>query len=694
MSRRRTHGVPARGTIRRTVMGRWMLAILPAILVCACSGESGDSGRSPEEAALAAMLAPGISLQRIGTIGDYPPTDQTTVVNVDAEGVMTVDGREMDLGTLWKTLCLLADRERDAEPPYPSRWSVVLRLDRSLPWGGAQWLVSICAHPDVRISRIHFAVLPEDEASKEEGTLATHLPLDRGLAATPERIDERVPVRPCIYSTGPGSDPAEVFARARERFALEPDIPGEVAADAFVPTGYVLRVIDILHRAGARGVTFAGKPPPWWSGALTWLVQDARRSKVNPTIDLLHEMLDGDPGAASSLPPVVRVRGGFAGAAEERVEDISLHPSDCEGREPVPAPPAAPPGPVEKALEWLAAHQCPKGSWDCDGFESQCLLNKCGGSGSADHDVGVIGLALLALLDTGHTHKRGKHKKTVRLGLKHLKRIQDDEGCFGPRTSARFLYDHAVATQAMCEAYAQTGSPLFKRPAQCGINFLGKCRNPDLAWRYGHRPGDNDTSVTAWAVLALTAAKYAGKLRVPEGALKGARAWIEKVTDPETGRVGYTARGTGPDRTPNQAKMFPPDRSEALTAMGMMIRIYCGEDPENSEMIRKGAELCATVVPRWDVAAGTIDMDYWYFGTIALFHVGGEPWQAWKGAMQAAIVERQCAEGDRWGSWDPVGPWGGEGGRVYSTALMTLCVLMRDFRGGWHPPPRRPPTGR
>jgi hypothetical protein len=26
------------------------------------------------------------------------------------------------------------------------------------------------------------------------------------------------------------------------------------------------------------------------------------------------------------------------------------------------------------------------------------------------------------------------------------------------------------------------------------------------------------------------------------------------------------------------------------------------------------------------------------------------------------------------GSWDPSGPWGTAGGRVYSTALLTLCL--------------------
>ena len=26
------------------------------------------------------------------------------------------------------------------------------------------------------------------------------------------------------------------------------------------------------------------------------------------------------------------------------------------------------------------------------------------------------------------------------------------------------------------------------------------------------------------------------------------------------------------------------------------------------------------------------------------------------------------------GSWDPIDPWGGDGGRVYSTALLAMCL--------------------
>ena len=29
---------------------------------------------------------------------------------------------------------------------------------------------------------------------------------------------------------------------------------------------------------------------------------------------------------------------------------------------------------------------------------------------------------------------------------------------------------------------------------------------------------------------------------------------------------------------------------------------------------------------------------------------------------------------DERGSWDPVGPWGVDGGRVYSTAILAMCL--------------------
>ncbi len=336
---------------------------------------------------------------------------------------------------------------------------------------------------------------------------------------------------------------------------------------------------------------------------------------------------------------------------------------------------SAPPTAVtatDAGLDWLVRHQAAGGYWDCDGFEAACRKNRCGGPGGPLFDPGVSGLALLCFLGRGDTHKSGDHQSTVRNGLKYLKGIQDAEGCFGPRTSNHFTYNHAIATLAMAEAYGMTQSPLFKSSAQHGIDFIHQCQNPYLAWRYGVRPQDNDTSVTGWMVMALKSGVLAG-LAVDPAALDGARAWMDKVTEPEYGRAGYTARGNGPSRPQELMDRFPADKSESLTAVAILTRIFCGEKT-TSDMVSRGADLCAKSPPVWDEAAGTVDFYYWYYGTLAMFQVGGDRWKRWNDAMTTSIVAHQRMDptDDRRGSWDPVDPWSAEGGRVYATAVNTL----------------------
>ncbi len=328
---------------------------------------------------------------------------------------------------------------------------------------------------------------------------------------------------------------------------------------------------------------------------------------------------------------------------------------------------------VQLGLDWLARHQHPDGFWDCDGFMNQCKSEECGDPGNALYDPGVSGLALLAFLGAGETDTSGLHGKTVSRGLEYLLQIQDPDGCFGPRITNHFTYNHAICALAMAEAYALTDSQQFKHSAERAIDFIEKARNPDLAWRYGIRPRDNDTSVTGWMVMALASARGAG-LRVDDKAFEGARAWIEKATESTYGRVGYISRGAGPARPRNIMDKFPADKSESLTAVGILGRIFVGQDPRQSEIIQKGTDLCLKALPVWDEQSGSIDMYYWYYATLALFQVGGDAWKSWNVAMKTEIIDHQHKENCEKGSWDPVGPWGSEGGRVYSTALMTMCM--------------------
>ena len=334
---------------------------------------------------------------------------------------------------------------------------------------------------------------------------------------------------------------------------------------------------------------------------------------------------------------------------------------------------------VDLGLKWLADHQdvAEDGRWDCDDFmKHDPADDKCDGAGGALNDVGVTGLALLAFLGADYTD-RGKNPfaRNVRMGLRFLKNSQDEGGVFGSRASHSYMYSHSIATLAMCEAYWMTRNPLYRKPAQDGLSYIAMARNPYMAWRYEPRGGDNDTSVTGWCVMALKSGKFAG-LEVDPDAFDGARLWIDKMTDPNFGQVGYDFPGGAPARPEGKADRFPPEKSQSMTAVGILTRIFLGEDPRTSPMIRKGADLCVQVLPDWNPDDGSIDMYYWYYATLAIFQVGGSHWREWNKAMKDAIIHHQHDRnsGARKGSWDPIGAWGDDGGRVYSTATMVMCL--------------------
>ncbi len=329
---------------------------------------------------------------------------------------------------------------------------------------------------------------------------------------------------------------------------------------------------------------------------------------------------------------------------------------------------------IDRALGWLVKHQDADGKWDCDGFmKHDTEGTPCDGPGNAVHDVGVTGLALLALLGDGNTLRGGRYRDQVRAAATWLRGQQQENGCFGPAAASDFVYDHAIAAYAMCEAYGLSAYELLRPVAQRGIDYLQQHRNPYGAWRYQPRDGDNDTSITGWCILALCSGRHFG-LTVDGNALQVATTFLESCTSAD-GHVGYQRAGQPSARKiGDHAQRFPPQRTDALTAVGLFCRVFLGQDPkEHPSMLAAGQRLRRSL-PRWDVAAGTIDFYYWYYGTLAIFQVGGAAWNQWNAKLVDAIVKTQRTDGNFAGSWDNVDAWGDDGGRVYATAVMTLCL--------------------
>lgn len=326
---------------------------------------------------------------------------------------------------------------------------------------------------------------------------------------------------------------------------------------------------------------------------------------------------------------------------------------------------------VRAGLEWLAGAQRDDGSW--------AARAKMGWV-----DLGVTGLAALAFLGAGHTPTQGDHRAVVDKALRYLIARQDDSGLIGGERG-HYLYNHAIATLALVEAHGMTGGDLAQGPAQRAVAYLLEARNPGQAWRYGARDGDNDVSVTGWAVSALKAAK-AAKLEIPgiDRALRESVRWIDSVTDDANWITGYKSRPPRGWSQPtssrfqndqmgvNTANTHAPNHTP--TAIAIVCRAFGGV-PRRESGIAKAARALAALPPtrRRRGAGSSIDYYYWFYGSQALFHAG-TGWSKWNSALHRALLPAQKTSGPDAGSWDPIGAWGFAGGRTYTTAIGVLTL--------------------
>lgn len=394
---------------------------------------------------------------------------------------------------------------------------------------------------------------------------------------------------------------------------------------------------------------------------------------------------------------------------------------------------------VRDGLLWLLRHQQPDGSWSaaklhevCD-KDAPCDASQKGVEFTAEYDEGLTGLALLAFLGYGadHTNKnrikdnRGKEIRlgeVVKNGLLWLQKRQDAHAD-GRFSDDGHIYNEALATLAMCEAWGMSHFDRWKKPAQRGVDFLvaaqrmspsgtglwgwryeprgwiegpeGKAANPDeKEWR--RLQHEADISATTWVVMALKSAELA-ELTVPEDSMRGAMDFTKFVTLKD-GRVGYMDPMQVGRKTsgPGFEFGFHP---ATLDALGMCVRTFVEKniDDPTFELSAKHLvdDLPALASRDKDGKESKaekekllgVDYYYWYYGTLALnqFDGPGSPkqtnkyWKPWNKALVETLVPLQtpaekvsksCAEG----GWTTPDRWSYAGGPIYRTAINVLTL--------------------
>ena len=309
---------------------------------------------------------------------------------------------------------------------------------------------------------------------------------------------------------------------------------------------------------------------------------------------------------------------------------------------------------VERALEWLVAHQNPDGHWDGDGFMIHCPKDSpCTGPGRQNRDdCALTGLVLLAFLGAGHTHQAGSYADPVSRAIDWLLAQQKPNGDLrGPGR----MYSQGIATLALSEALGMTGDPRLRNPVERAVRFIVAAQHPTSGgWRYD--PGNyGDTSIFGWQLMALKSASLVD-VAVPDSTWQKARGWLSIV---------------GSGRARGLASYLPGEAvTPAMTAEALACREFLGATASDPA-VREAAEYIMNYLPHRERQ----NLYYWYYGTVALFQIGGPQWDKWNTALRDLLISQQRRDGHAAGSWEPRGdPWGNEGGRVYTTALSTLCL--------------------
>ncbi len=313
---------------------------------------------------------------------------------------------------------------------------------------------------------------------------------------------------------------------------------------------------------------------------------------------------------------------------------------------------------VQAALQWLAKTQKEDGRWDPRetgaGDERKVLGQDRGGCGT-NADTGITGLATLAFLGAGQTHLEGENRVVVQKALEFLIRNQAADGSLAgnARLYAR-MYCHSMALLAISEALAVTGDKRLLDAVEKGVHYSVRAQNPvDGGWRY--QPNDRgDMSQFGWQVMSLHSASIGG-VQVSPQTIQRMHMFLDLCSSGQHQGLAAYRPGQGVSTT--------------MTAEALLSRYFMKENVSQATV----AEAQQRILQE-SPTESKINLYYWYYATMALYHSGGQAWDQWNVAMQKTLLPMQIQSGIDQGSWAPDGLWAGYGGRVYSTAMATLCL--------------------
>jgi hypothetical protein len=441
----------------------------------------------------------------------------------------------------------------------------------------------------------------------------------------------------------------------------------EAQAQADLDHGLDSSKVTRFRTAGGGGLTVNLEAPEGTGGIGNTLARD---------VGLSSRLARSDSPDINASPSrfVGRRSGGLTAVSLAAVIPTDSYRKRAEGRRQGGSLPPQTETAIENGLAFLARFQQPDGSWRLQGMEANVADDPILVS-----DTAATAMAILAFQGAGYSHREHNYAAVVRNGLDYLVRNQRENGdLFVPLDDSSnksvWLYSHALATLAVCEAYGMTQDPALKEPATKAVQFILAGQSKDRGgWRYAPGVG-TDTSVTGAMLVALRSAQLSN-IAVDPASYEKVRQWLDKAQGSPTESHLYRYNPYAPDTEAQRHGRVP---GPTMTSLGLLMRLYLGWKRDNPAMTR-GAEYLVENLP--DVGSPTEmkrDTYYWYYATQVMYHMGGEHWKKWHEKLHTLLTTSQVKDGPYAGSWNARLPvpdrWAAHGGRLYVTALNLLSL--------------------
>ncbi len=309
-----------------------------------------------------------------------------------------------------------------------------------------------------------------------------------------------------------------------------------------------------------------------------------------------------------------------------------------------PSPPISPtldPS-ISRALDFLASHQNPDGSFASDGPR-----------------IALTALATTSFLSAGHTPGSGKYGLVLQKSLDYLLAALPDNAYIGDRDNSR-MYGQGILALTFAEAAGVEDDPGRREKLNAALTKMTRViltaqsiqKDPNSAggWRYAPSSGDSDLSLTAWNILALRAARDTG-IAIPQDAIDRAAAYVLRCHHPQSGGFAYQPGGQA---------------SPAMTAVASLTLHLLGksDQPELAAATRFLLDNPVTLQTRFPC--------YTLYSTTQAAHQIGEPaWAKIWTNNSTLLFSQQQPDGGY-----PQSPAGEEPGRIYSTSLAVLTLTV------------------